>query len=1051
VPAVTQGRGGGLTSLAKRAVSLAVIRVSGRFDPGWYRRQFAVRSAASRLPGHTLPLAHYVWRGRRAGASPHPLFEPAFFAPDSWRDDPADPFARLLLRGRTRRRAPHPLFDPETWVRRHPDAARHRFGPFGHFTATATAATALPLAEPLDRPPGGTVLTWGDARAGLDAALARWRDGERLRLAVRPVTGFDARLGARTVARWAPAALEAHGAHPDRSAPVVSVVMPVRDRERLVGEAIASVRAQTLQAWELIVVDDGSTDGTAGVVRAAAAGDPRIRLVSRSGAGVCAARNAGAETATGRYVAWLDSDNAWEPAYLATMTGVLDAGARAAYAVSDLGGGRYRAVDLGTPERARELLAVSNVVDLNVLAVTRELLAEVGGFDESLRRTVDYDLVLRLAERVPLTYVPFVGVRYRDDREAPDRISVREPFTWREVVKNKHLVGWDEAAEGRAPGLVSVLVGATRGWAGAYASATAVLTAAGADGNTDGDAGGDVEVVVVDDAQPRGDGLVLAALALADPRVRVVRTPKGGNRALATNLAFGHSRGATVVAVAEGVQLWPGWRAPLLGALGEGAAAAQPLVVAADGTVASAGATWPPDAALPAALFAGLSADDARRAGARLEVPAAADAAVAVPAAAFAAVRGLDPLFAGAHEFTDLSLRLATGGAGGAGGPDGVVVDATAATALAPEPPPATAADDALFAARWPSRPSRRDLWAAAGFAVSWTPAGEALVGRLPRSRDRAVPAERAEAGLPALRWAIKIGAPWSPVARRWGDLHFARSLAAALERLGQQVVIDHRPALQRDHRGLDDVVLTLRGLFAVTPPPDTVNLLWVISHPDLVTPGEAAAYDRVFAASALWASRFSAGTGLAVEPLLQATDPARFHPDPSVADTGEPVLFVGNSRGVFRPVVRDLLAAGVEVGINGAGWERFVDARHVRARLLANEDLPAHYRAAGVVLNDHWDDMREAGFWSNRLFDAAASGARVVSDHIDGTESLFHGLVHTYRTPEELVALVRGAAELFPPAAERAERARRLGREHSFDERARTLLAAATEIIGTR
>jgi GT2 family glycosyltransferase len=1044
VPAVTSLRAGAVLALAKRVASFAVIRASRRFDPAWYRRQFPAPSRAGRLPGHSLPLAHYVWRGRRAGASPHPLFEPAFFAPAVWRDDPADPFARLLLRGRTRRAAPHPLFDPETWVRRHPDAAGHRFGPFGHFTATATAETVLPLAEPFDQSGSKAALTWGDARAGLEAALERWREGERLRRAVRPATGFDARLGARTVERWAPAAL---AAHPGRAGadgePVVSVVLPVRDRERLVGDAIASVVAQTFRAWELVVVDDGSTDGTAAAVRAQAAGDPRIRLVSRSGEGVCAARNAAAAVARGRYVAWLDSDNAWEPAYLATMVGVLDGGARAAYAVSDLGGDRYRTVDLGALGRdgARELLAVSNVVDLNVLAVARDLLAEIGGFDESLRRTVDYDLVLRLAERAPLTFVPFVGVRYRDDRDAPDRISVREPITWREVVKSKNLVDWAGAwadAPRRDGGRVSVLVAATRGWAGAYATATAVLGSAPEDG--------DLEVVLVDDAQPRGDGLVLAALALADPRVRVARTAKSGGRALATNLAFGRSVGATVVAAVEGAQLWPGWREPLVAALADGpdqVAAAQPLLVGADGTIASAGATWAPGRPLPAPLLAGLPADDARRVGARLAVRAAAGGVLAVPAGAYAREKGLDPRYADAHELTDLSLRLAGGWA------ERRVVTATAATALVPAAPAVGgggAADDALFAARWTasgSPPQDTDLWAAAGFAVSWTPAGEALVGALPRPATRA--------GAPALRWAIKIGAPWSPVARRWGDLHFARSLAAALERLGQQVVIDHRPALDRDHRALDDVVLTLRGLFAVTPPADTANLLWVISHPDLVTAGEASAYDRVFAAGPQWAQRFTAATGVAVVPLLQATDPARFHPDPAVAGTGEPVLFVGNSRGVFREVVRDLLAAGVDVGIYGAGWERFVDSRHVRARLLPNDELPGAYRSAGVVLNDHWADMREEGFYSNRLFDAAASGARVVSDHIEGTERLFGGLVRTYRTADELVTLVRNVSALFPGVAERAELAERVGREHSFDERASVLLKAAVEVVGNR
>jgi GT2 family glycosyltransferase len=884
-------------------------------------------------------------------------------------DDPADPFARLLLRGRTRRKAPHPLFDPEAWVRRHPEAARHRFGPFGHFTATATPATELPLPEPLDRGTGDH--TWGVVRRGLDQALDRWLAGERLRLAVRPVEGFDAALGARTVARWAPAAL---AAHPDPAAPVVTVVMPVRDRERLVGEAIASVRAQTLQAWELVVVDDGSADGTANVVRSAAGGRPADPPRLALGRG----RLRGAQRRRRR-----------RPRPLRRLAGLRQRLGAGLPGDDGRGPGRRRAGRLrglrpgrrpvprarpGTPERARELLAVSNVVDLNVLAVTRELLAEAGGFDESLRRTVDYDLVLRLAERVPLTYVPFVGVRYRDDRAAPDRISVREPITWREVVKNRRLVAWDRLAAGagsRAPGRVSVLVGATRGWEGAYASATAAL-AAEADRRQDADAG--LEVVVVDDALPRADGLVLASLELADPRVRVTRTPKGGDRALATNLAFERSRGATVVALAEGVQLWPGWREPLLAALADGAAAAQPLVVAADGTVASAGATWPPDAALPGPVLAGLSADDARRAGARLEVRAAADAAVAVPAAAYAAVRGLDPLYAGAHELTDLSLRLAA-----RPGPAGRASSPRPRRPRSPRSRCRPAADDALFAGRWPPRPPPAP--------TSGPRPGSPSRGRRPARRwsARCPIGRRAPGRRPALRWAIKIGAPWSAGRAAVGRPALRALAGGALERLGQQVVIDHRPALQRDHRGLDDVVLTLRGLFPVTPPPDTASLLWVISHPDLVTPAEAAAYDRVFAASALWATRFGAASGLAVEPLLQATDPVRFHPDPAVADTGEPVLFVGNSRGVYRPVVRDLLAAGVDVGIHGADWERF-GAGGPRAVAAAGERrrpraLPRGRRRPQRPLGRH----ARGRLLVEPLFDAAACGARVVSDHIAG------------------------------------------------------------------
>jgi hypothetical protein len=1027
----------------ERLVSFAIIRASGLFDPAWYAAQFDDGTGPGRVPARSLRLAHYVWRGRAAGYSPHPLFEAAFFAPDHWRDDPADPFARFLLRGKARRRPPHPLFDPQEWARRHPEAGRHRFGPFAHFCATATPDTPLPLVEPLAQLPDALPLTWRRARAELTARVAAWRADERRRRAVRPASSFDPGRDARTVAAYAPPAAERHA---DPADPVVSVVMPVRDRAALVGDAIASVRAQTLAGWELIVVDDGSSDGTPDVVERLAAEDPRIRLVRGAAAGVCAARNAGAEQARGRYVAWLDSDNAWVPHFLATMVGALEAaGGRAAYAAAELAeaaGTRYRFLDpAGSREQALAWLEVSNYVDLNVLVVTRELLGEVDGFDETLRRTVDYDLLWRVTRVEVPRFVPFVGVRYSGDAGAADRITVREPPSWREVVKNRHLIDWTGLAAGagdRPANRVSVLVGGTRGWSGAWRTATSALATA-----ERGD-----EVVVVDDALPRGDGFVLAAMALADSRVRLLRTPRAGDRALATNLAFAASRGGTVLAAVEGVELWPGWREALPAALAEpGTVAAQPLLVAADGTVASAGATWPPDRELPAGLFAGLPPDDARRAGPAVHVRAAAsEGAVAVRAADYALAMGLDPLYRSRWELTDLSLRLAAGP-----GERRVVVRTDVGAGAPPGEPSAgrpgvAGADDELFVERWTvAGPPAGDpqVWAAAGFAVTWPDGdGEPLLGPLPRPAGPPLPDW--PDGVPSLRWAIKIAAPVGPVSRRWGDLHFARAVGAALERLGQQVVIDHRPAVQRDGLGLDDVVLVLRGLVAVTPPRDVTSLLWVISHPDLVTAAEAAAFDHVFAAGPLWASRFAATTGVPVRPLLQATDPALFRPEAAEADTGEPVLMVGNSRGVFRPVLRDLLAAGVDVAVHGAGWERFVDERHIRSRLVDNAELPRHYRSAGVVLNDHWDDMRAEGFYSNRLFDAAACGARVVSDHIDGIEELFGGLVRTFRTADELVALVKDAHDQFPDAAERAAAGARLGAEHSFDVRARELLTAA-------
>src|SRR5207247_1570481 len=105
-------------------------------------------------------------------------------------------------------------------------------------------------------------------------------------------------------------------------APAVTVIMPVYDRERFVCEAIASVLAQTFSDLELIVVDDGSTDGTAAAV--AAVEDPRLRYVAQPHRGVAAAMNTGLRSARGRYVARLDSDDVWLPDLLATQVAVLE-------------------------------------------------------------------------------------------------------------------------------------------------------------------------------------------------------------------------------------------------------------------------------------------------------------------------------------------------------------------------------------------------------------------------------------------------------------------------------------------------------------------------------------------------------------------------------------------------------------------------------------------------------------------------------------------------------------------------------------------------------
>ena len=297
------------------------------------------------------------------------------------------------------------------------------------------------------------------------------------------------------------------------------------------------------------------------------------------------------------------------------------------------------------------------------------------------------------------------------------------------------------------------------------------------------------------------------------------------------------------------------------------------------------------------------------------------------------------------------------------------------------------------------------------------------------------------------MRWSVVTAAPKGEPGLRWGDTWFAADLVAALQRQGQVAAVVHRSAIAAA-RERDDVVLVLRGLRRVEPRRDARGgrgptwLLWVISHPELIEAGELADYDAVFAASNSWGDR------ALITPLLQATNPQRFNPRVAAPDTGAQLLFVGSTRGSFRPIVKDAFAIGAELAVYGVGWEEYLAPEQICADFLPNSDLPRAYAGAGVVLNDHWPQMAAAGFLSNRLFDAVATGARVISDPASGLEDVFGAAVRTYEGTDELRALLTGDRDLvFGDRAARLAAADQVARLHSFDARARVLIDRARSL----
>jgi O-antigen biosynthesis protein len=294
-----------------------------------------------------------------------------------------------------------------------------------------------------------------------------------------------------------------------------------------------------------------------------------------------------------------------------------------------------------------------------------------------------------------------------------------------------------------------------------------------------------------------------------------------------------------------------------------------------------------------------------------------------------------------------------------------------------------------------------------------------------------------------AERYAILIGIPDWEQAHAWGDYHFARGLQRQLERRGHPTRVHLLREWNQAPSARADVAIHLHGLSDHRPRPSQLNVLWIVSHPDRITPQVCERYDLVSVASETFASELAGRVRVPVMTLEQATDPERFVPDPT--GPTHDILFVANTRGVRRRIVDDLMPTVHEFAVYGQGWKaELIDPVHVRGDHVPNEVLNRYYSSARIVLNDHWPDMRSHGFLSNRLYDALACGAFVISDDVVGMDQAFEGAVVTYSDRDDLRRLID--QYLSNPEARRAmgERGRAIVLErHTFGHRADRLLAA--------
>lgn len=197
----------------------------------------------------------------------------------------------------------------------------------------------------------------------------------------------------------------------------VSIVMPCYNAARHLPASVGSVLAQTYENWELIAINDGSSDDTLAWLQAQT--DPRIRVLTQVNQGVCSARNAALAEANGRFIAFLDADDTWSEHFLERMLTALQAHPDAVLAYcgwQNVGlpgtqGMPFIPPDYETPDKAEALFTRCRW-PIHAVLVKHDSIRTAGGFDPALKNAEDFALWLKIALEAPIVRVPEVLAFY---------------------------------------------------------------------------------------------------------------------------------------------------------------------------------------------------------------------------------------------------------------------------------------------------------------------------------------------------------------------------------------------------------------------------------------------------------------------------------------------------------------------------------------------------------------------------------------------------------------------------------------------------------------
>lgn len=299
------------------------------------------------------------------------------------------------------------------------------------------------------------------------------------------------------------------------------------------------------------------------------------------------------------------------------------------------------------------------------------------------------------------------------------------------------------------------------------------------------------------------------------------------------------------------------------------------------------------------------------------------------------------------------------------------------------------------------------------------------------------------------------------------GDYWIAEDFADGFRKNGLDTGVDYRGEYDTKHEPTPKINLYMRGYTKFNPPfGDGVNVLYcyypmaydensknTLSHKQLEKrakmPENASLdddwqnYDLIAVASPSYADKLNK-VGIKALYVPQFTNPEKFYPAPD-ENLKTDILFVG-SNWHDRTSLRYALESGFEVDVYGYRWEGIVPDKMYKAPYIANKDLNRYYSSAKIVLNDHRPDMKAFGFVNNRIYDATAAGALVISDYMPEIELIYGDSIPMYKTKEELAEKLAYFLSHEKERQQKAEQARQITLRYFTNTAAAKLISEAAK-----